>query len=724
MNFKYIFSNILTATALLCTLAACSEDFDGDYSKYIPSAEEKGLYVGSLSKFQAEGESHVLWINASNTMWQITETPTWLHFTQKEGKGDDNIVITAQQNKNAFTRSHIFFVESAEPNWTYSTQVYASQYAAAPYIKAYDTNGNELSTKDHITCSAAEQTITLRVNSNSEWSYYEYESWIDVIETKTADENGYIKFKLDANTSTSRDGYIHLSCSNTSFYIYIDQSSPNIKYDKGTLNFTPAASSAKLTISSEDVTWTAATDTSWIDVTPTTGKGNTTMTVSVTANTSIYDRSEYVRIYVSYKSFGSITVKQEGLKLYTDSTTYRFTRSSAGCTHKIHIDANTDWEVESQPDWLSLSKSSGASGEHSITITSTENSSSTARSGKITFKAKGSTTVLRTVTVFQPGRALVLDENTHTFTDKAGSHTMNIQSDGAWTAVTECPWITLSQTSGTGDTKITISVTENKDYTDRTGTVTFYFGGTTKTLTVFQQGKYFDMTNQTINLSAINGKAELTISTNDTYTATVADNASWLTLTSDNSKKEPVITITASDNNTTSARTATIEIKSNGGKVIALTVKQPARTLWVDQSEVTFFAKGGTVTLDVKADGNFQVSGSGSWFAYTTDGNTITITAVQNTSEDALTGTLTISLTGIVGGDIEVTIPVKQYSPGSTLDKGDFSNDYDWNPTDNSGNGAIIIKAFGEDEQWDKASEQSDNNNIGTTGFDSDKKWD
>lgn len=73
------------------------------------------------------------------------------------------------------------------------------------------------------------------------------------------------------------------------------------------------------------------------------------------------------------------------------------------------------------------------------------------------------------------------------FNANIGSETIELASEGSWSATTDS-WITLSQNSGTTGGTITVSVAYNQFDTDRTGTVVFTNGEDTATLTVNQSG--------------------------------------------------------------------------------------------------------------------------------------------------------------------------------------------------------------------------------------------
>lgn len=77
------------------------------------------------------------------------------------------------------------------------------------------------------------------------------------------------------------------------------------------------------------------------------------------------------------------------------------------------------------------------------------------------------------------------DVDSLSYSPTGGSQTIELASDGSWSATTDS-WITLSQNSGTTGGTITVTVVYNQFDTDRTGTVVFTNGDDTATLIVIQ----------------------------------------------------------------------------------------------------------------------------------------------------------------------------------------------------------------------------------------------
>lgn len=71
-----------------------------------------------------------------------------------------------------------------------------------------------------------------------------------------------------------------------------------------------------------------------------------------------------------------------------------------------------------------------------------------------------------------------------------GSQFINISATGSWTLSSSAPWLTVSASSGSGNTtSVSVSYTENTSSSDRTATLKLTSSGKTATATLTQKGK-------------------------------------------------------------------------------------------------------------------------------------------------------------------------------------------------------------------------------------------
>jgi hypothetical protein len=89
--------------------------------------------------------------------------------------------------------------------------------------------------------------------------------------------------------------------------------------------------------------------------------------------------------------------------------------------------------------------------------------------------------------VEQAAAILTLSQTALSFPATAGSQTVNLTANIAWTAVSSDAWLTVTPLLGTGDAVLTISAATNTGSSARTATVILSDGGSlTPTVTVTQ----------------------------------------------------------------------------------------------------------------------------------------------------------------------------------------------------------------------------------------------
>jgi hypothetical protein len=115
------------------------------------------------------------------------------------------------------------------------------------------------------------------------------------------------------------------------------------------------------------------------------------------------------------------------------------------------------------------------------------NPASAQRTATITFTAG---TLTKTVTVAQAGAPLVLnvEPSTITATYMAGSYTVAVTSNAAWTATVSAgaTWCTASPATGTGNRTVQVNIAENSATVTRAATVTFSAGTLQKMVDINQ----------------------------------------------------------------------------------------------------------------------------------------------------------------------------------------------------------------------------------------------
>lgn len=702
---------ILLYILSLIILAGCSESYDDSLGLY-PTLTPRYLSVSPTSiTFDANQTTpRDVVITSTQTPWSIENAIEWISTSPNSGSENATVQVYAEENTAGDqTRVGVFYVRSGVDGWNYEQPMSVTQAGAQPII--------ELS-KGNSEYSGTQHNDSFTVSSNCSWEATSNADWLTV-----TTEGNVVSFSMSANTTTSyrtasiiveHHGYLSLSKT-----ITIKQAPANINASTETLVFNNTAAQVTITINSE-APWVASTSESWIELSPTSGDaGTTTLVISVSPNTSINERTGNVILSVGGNQRISIPIRQRGIYIEPSQNSLTFEANGGGLS--LGIESNTSWTVSSNVNWLSFSETQGT-GNKTITVTAQDNPYTTNRSATITFTQPG-TSLKATVEVNQKGKTFDVATTILNFNDKASTQTVQIETDGHWTATASDSWITISPSNATGNSILTVGVTENFTDSERNGTVVIKMGDKTATIAVVQSGKYFTISNSLLNFTSRGGNINVSITTNGNWSATVDEAASsWLSLSKKSGTGNVEVTVTAADNPSVNSRSGSIYFKTPYNTNVRVDVTQSARYLTVDMNEILFYSKGGTSEpITVSTDGTYNITSTVSWLTINRTGDTFTVTATENTGTEARFGKINLTLTGLTEGSYKLTIDVTQLNYGGTFLRKEYDPDVNW---DNNGNtsGNITINPFGSDHNYDNP--YSGNVSLSISSWLSDKSWD
>jgi hypothetical protein len=240
--------------------------------------------------------------------------------------------------------------------------------------------------------------------------------------------------------------------------------------------------------------WTAAvnTDATWCTVNPSSGKGDGTITVTVTDNA---DDTRSAILTVSAGTLSkTVTVTQLGTKpsvIATGNGTDNMPNSAGTAT--ISITANVKWTaaLPSAATWCKIEPKAGTN-SGVITVTVLANPVD-APERKVVISILGEGAAPATVQVLQvagePMALSVTPASLDNLSDAGTITPLNIQTDGAWTASvnSEATWCSIDPSSGNGNGTVTVTVNLNYTEAPRSATITVKTGAaTTQQISVTQ----------------------------------------------------------------------------------------------------------------------------------------------------------------------------------------------------------------------------------------------
>lgn len=766
---------------------------------------QKGIYI-DIDKtnitFDASGGEKNFSIS-SNTLWEITGTPTWLNIHPSKGENNSAVSIKASDNPNTSQRTAA--IRISQQGLSLEKNIIVTQEG-----KFFNVLQKSLEFED------VDNPKYVRVETNGQWKVSTQESWltvspssgngtadvlVSVLENETTtDRNGLITFTMGDKTSSvsvfQRGKYMNVSstalnygCEGGSQTISIDTNSKwNTQCDQNWITITPSSGSGKATLyiavsenesdekrsgkvyvemagqsHSIDITqngkvfnlsssvsnirynsdggnesfsifcntsWEITEYPDWISLTPSSGKGNSEVLVTASKNQNMYERSGLIRISdKSRKIFISIAVYQAGKDFDLTTNEKNIFFSSKGGQNSISLNCNTSWYISSKPQWISATP---VEGENNcvVYLTAQDNPLSSERSGVITFSTRTGD-IKASVTLQQAGKSFDVGSTIVNFGDVASEQSILIYTDGNWSATKDASWISISPSSGSGDGVINVTVADNATDKSRTGYVTITVGDKSIIVTINQTGKYFTITDPTLNFNSKGGAIQVDLVSNGNWSASVEMQAQpWLSLSQLSGYGNASLTISAQDNPSVNSRKASIFFDTPYNSIIKIEVTQDARFLTIDTEELLFYSKGGTSeVINITTDGTYSIHAEESWLTFQEKANTFTVTASENKATEPRYGSIHLQLIDLKEGTLSVTLNVVQLNKGGTFLQKEYEEDKNWDSA--TGNGAtignLIVTPYNQDKNWD--SDSSDNPSypetiISITSYTSDKNWD
>ena len=226
---------------------------------------------------------------------------------------------------------------------------------------------------------------------------------------------------------------------------------------------------AKIEITSS-LSWTLSSTDTCLTLEKTSGKGNDTITVEVTANPDDSIRTAFISVSAPNIPSQTITIIQEAgpVKLSVSDTLLNV-QNSANSTASFIIQSNTNWNIYG-PEWLSISPSSGSDND-TITIAAMANLKETTRTTILEVAGNG---IIKTIKIIQaPATPFIsVSDSTLTIQSPANSTaSFTIKSNTSWSITSSQTWLYNSPVSGSDTSIIILTATANPYDTIRTALV-------------------------------------------------------------------------------------------------------------------------------------------------------------------------------------------------------------------------------------------------------------
>lgn len=290
--------------------------------------------------------------------------------------------------------------------------------------------------------------------------------------------------------------------------------------DNGILNFSDDVTSRSVTITSKGI-WNITSQPEWLDVSPISGDGTTTVSIKVTDYPSS-DENRNDTICVKLNDLVSKIIAKQAASAYKFALSTKSLEFGANDSDAktIQLTTNSNWSIVNNKGWCHVSPTEGR-GNGELTVSCEENTTGKSRENIIEIKTPRETI---SVSINQSGNKFYLKtspKNLTSFARTGGSQDIQILSNTDWMIISSEAWCSPSEIRGTGDKLISISATQNTLTTPRNATITISWADEELDINVTQErgeDPRLSVTPQTIGQVSNEGGS---------YTFTISSNVEW-----------------------------------------------------------------------------------------------------------------------------------------------------------------------------------------------------
>ena len=372
--------------------------------------------------------------------------------------------------------------------------------------------------------------------------------------------------------------------------------------------------------------WTINPTAEWIAVSPMSGKGDATLTLTVEANTTGEDRSTQIKA-TTKDNTATLNLTQGALspqpQYYLNVSPKNYRCGGAGGEFTVEVSSNLDWTVTT-PQWITCSVMEGFDDATvTLTISPIEDEKIEMREADVLFESSLASDNVHVVQTVDPIMGIEIMPKNLEFVCTGETKIIAVFTEDAWTASMDVDWVTLSQTEGQGDAEIRVTLGENPGYEQRQTTVLFTTaGGAQAMLGIRQEASpnphFLEVSPHEFQFEKEGGEREISVNCDTGWEFDMA--CDWLSLSQQSGIGNATVVLTAQPNLLTEPRTNAFFIKS-GNLYYELSVTQaPGDTpLMVEFDADTVFVvyTGGLQSLSLASNTTWQLQAS-SWITLIT----------------------------------------------------------------------------------------------------------
>lgn len=375
-----------------------------------------------------------------------------------------------------------------------------------------------------------------------------------------------------------------------------------VSFDTSSQSINAQGGSIELSLKSNG-DWTINPTAEWISVTPMSGKGDATLTLTAEANMTGEDRATEIKA-VTKDNIATLILTQEAVvqpQYYLTVTPKELQCGSAGGEFTVEVLSNTDWTVTA-PQWITCSMTGGSNNATVIlTVSPINGEFSEMRDAEVLFGSMFASDRVHVVQTVDPTLGIEIMPKNLDFVCTGETKSVLISTEDAWTASVAVDWVNLSQIDGNGDAEISVTIGENPVYEQRQTIVMFTTaGGVQAMLSITQEASpdphFLEVSPLEFQFAKNGGESIIIVGCDTDWVFDLE--VDWLSLSQVSGTGDATVVLTAASNTLNEPRTALFHIKSGD--------LYHEFTVWQEAGDDPLVAAFETDTLFVASTGGIQ----------------------------------------------------------------------------------------------------------------------
>ena len=396
-----------------------------------------------------------------------------------------------------------------------------------------------------------------------------------------------------------------------------------------TLNIAPEGESVEVALTSNG-DWTIDVYPDWLAVSPTSGTGDATLTLTASLNSGDTSRSGELRVSTKDNS-ATLAVIQDVMQ--TDFIVVRpdsIECEAEGGNFTLEVTSNCDWVVNVSVDWMSCEPANGSGNGTVIVNILPMDGDLDIREANIFFTGAGNDLIpVHVVQHAEEQFHISVTPDMLSFEYVGGAQKVVVSSNCAWAVTTDVDWVSFDATSGNGDADLMVIVAESELVLEaRDCNVSFVTEtGESAVLVVKQEGApdphYLEVTPMAVYFEKDGGEAEITISCDEEWSVTAAD--SWISFSMSSGTGDGVVALTAEPNSINEARHTNVTVVSGYLSQRVIVTQEPGTDIpivTISPDTLYVSSSGGLNHLSITSNTNWTLVSPNEWISFLTSSGT------------------------------------------------------------------------------------------------------